>query len=310
MLRLIGAVTSIATIIGGPAVSEVEAQVVDSDAVLIRALDRAFKPGFLSTTGVRKNADGTYSRLVTTGDAIAKPTFDKPVETARSACSEVGGNLTLALSAGRYDRDTPRTVLRAGEQRLDVDYSSLYELFAGFNSGWFGAGSSGFRRMFRTSYFAERAAKQADAAPPFGVFQCTSSKGIGLWAIAIMPSGEPFAYDLPIKVTPITQDWIREHHLQSAKRIEAERQAQIAADRLRQKEEDWAKAEAVRLRPFRKGLKVGSRTNCGIVIAVRDPLVQVQLSPYISGPSGIREFWVPREELTDATPPRGCGFGE
>lgn len=302
-------ITAVAATVAFVANTSVEAQSVESETVLLRMLDRAFKPRFLGTTGARKNADGTYARSVTTGDAIAKPTFTKPFETAEAACAEARGVLMLAMSAGRYTGSFPQTVIQAGEQRLKIDYSSLYSVFADRNTAKFDAGLLGFRPMFRTSPFAEPAAKQADAAPPFGLFQCASSTGAGLWAIAIMPTGMPLGYDLPIRVTPITQDWIKRYHLRAAKRAVDEQQTRIAVDRHQRSEAEHAMSEAVRLGPFRARLKVGSRTNCGIIIAVRDPLVQVQLPPHITGPSGIRDFWVPREELTDAIPPQGCGFG-
>ncbi len=85
----------------------------------------------------------------------------------------------------------------------------------------------------------------------------------------------------------------------AAREVERQRTAEIAR----------ANAEEIRLRPFRAALHVGSKTNCGTVIAVRSPLVQVQLPPYVTAPSGAREFWVRRDELTDAGPPTGCRFG-
>ena len=36
---------------------------------------------------------------------------------------------------------------------------------------------------------------------------------------------------------------------------------------------------------------------------------QVQLPPFITGPSGAREFWVRRDEVTDAEAPTGCRYG-
>jgi hypothetical protein len=36
---------------------------------------------------------------------------------------------------------------------------------------------------------------------------------------------------------------------------------------------------------------------------------QVQPPPFITGPSGAREFWVRRDEGTDAQVPTGCRYG-
>lgn len=122
----------------------------------------------------------------------------------------------------------------------------------------------GFSPLFSTSPFAGRAGRSADADPPFGLFRCNSPSGETVWAVAIMPAGEPIAYDLPIRVIPITRDWIRRHY-------EAIDHKAAMADARRQA----LAAEAARLKPFRAGLAIGSKTNCGIVIGVRGPLVLV-----------------------------------
>lgn len=139
------------------------AQTLDGEAALIRSLDRAFKPGFFGTSAGRRNADGTYAREVTTGDAIAKPTFGKPLETAHTACSEAGGALNLAVTAGRYVGRAPQATVDLGGERYQVDYATLYRVFSGQDGSVFKADSFVFRPMFRTSPFADRAASQADS---------------------------------------------------------------------------------------------------------------------------------------------------
>jgi hypothetical protein len=299
--------------VAAPATAE---ELSSDEKQLIAALDRAFRPGILDTRNVRKAADGTYVRSVSTGDAIMKPSVGKPLATLRSVCSETGGALDLKISAGREAGETS-TALEIGTSRLSLGRSEMWEFFSpGAASNLKNATAKhGFAPLFAASPFADRATRDAEADPPFGLFACTKSKDHTVWAAAIMPLsgvqnyGAQYAYDLPVMVTPITVAWVR-------RREESFAAAMAIAERAkRDREAGWAReaarmqAEEERLRPFRAALKVGSRTNCGLVIAVRNPLVQVQLPPHISRQDGTREFWVERNQLTDATPPDGCRFG-
>jgi hypothetical protein len=89
---------------------------------------------------------------------------------------------------------------------------------------------------------------------------------------------------------------------------ERTRQQLLAEDRARQARLAFD-AEQRRLAPWRKSIAVGTSTNCGLVIDVRGPLVQVQLPGNTTGPSGQREFWIKRTELTDHLPVYQCTFG-
>ena len=284
------------------------AQPDNGEHALISALDRAFKPGFLETRGVRKLRDGSYQRYVTTGDAIIKSTIATPMKILNSSCNASGQRLARSISAGRAATDLDTVQLKISGELIAIDRRTMWKLFG---AEWLAdvTASSGFAPLFATSHFAERATKEAEADPPFGVFSCQTATGATIWAAAIMPIADPVGYDLAIRVTPITASWIRKQNQNVAMaQAQAARAAAVEEDRVRA-EIAHREAEEIRLKPFREGLDVGSRTNCGIVIAVRNPLVQVQLPPNISSPTGGREFWVPRSELTDATPPNGCSFG-
>jgi hypothetical protein len=86
------------------------------------------------------------------------------------------------------------------------------------------------------------------------------------------------------------------------------RQQLLADDRARQARLAFD-AEQRRLAPWRKSIAVGTSTNCGMVIDARGPLVHVQLPGNTTGPSGQREFWIKRTELTDHRPVHQCTFG-
>jgi hypothetical protein len=288
---------------------------------LIAALDRAFKRKLLDTRRIRKDPDGSYYRWVHTGDAILKPTIAQPLETLRTVCSSAEGKLELLISGGRATNSQLKTILAIGQERLELSRADMWSFFA-VGSEYAGVTAArGFGPVFAASPFAERATRGADADPPFGLFACRTGAGHHVWAAAVLPLAkardlnattgqiEISPSDIAIRVTPITTSWIRDHKARlAAEKIAADRVAREVEAR-RTTEIARAKAEEVRLRPFRAALTIGSKTNCGTVIAVRNPLVQVQLPPYITAPNGAREFWIRRDELTDAEPPAGCRFG-
>jgi len=284
------------------------AQAGDQD--LVTALDKAFKPRFLDTTNPRKLPDGSYSKLVTTGDAVVKPSIDFPLKALRTACSAPGYTLRLQLSAGRPINGIVEGQVAIGEERLELDRNKMWTQFGGLSDNISRAmAARGFAPLFAGSPFAERATRDADADPPFGLFACESGNGATLWAAVIMPRQAVVGYDLEARVTPITHAWIRRHDEDIAA-------ARAASDRAAREREAariaalaHARDEERRLKPFREALAVGSRTNCGMVIDVRGPLVQVQLPPHTRGAGDQREFWARRDELTDASPPERCSFG-
>jgi hypothetical protein len=66
--------------------------------------------------------------------------------------------------------------------------------------------------------------------------------------------------------------------------------------------------ESARTEAFRKDIVVGSETNCGTVIQMRGPMVEIAVPAYRSTPNGQSTFWSKRERLY----PVGsalCSFG-
>ena len=91
---------------------------------------------------------------------------------------------------------------------------------------------------------------------------------------------------------------------------ETERQKQQAlAHEQDRKAQITAASEQRKLDAWRKTIVLGTSTNCGLVIDVRGPLVQVQLPGNTTGPSGQRDFWIKRTDLTDHRPVYQCTFG-
>lgn len=96
---------------------------------------------------------------------------------------------------------------------------------------------------------------------------------------------------------------------------DAELQSLLAAAAAKQADADRRRRDSLAAQDqartsWRQGMRLGTRTNCGMVIQERGPLVEVQLPPGLTGPSGVRQFWVAREELTPDAAPEGCGFGK
>jgi len=278
---------------------------------LVAALDRAFKPKLLDTRRVEKMPDGSYRRWVSTGDAIGQPTISIPLKTVRTFCGSVGGTLELYISGGRETNSRSRISLEIGQDRMDLSRAEMWSIFGPRSEYANITATEGFKAVFALSPFAERSARSAEADPPFGLFGCKVAQTENIWAVAILPltsarkvDGQ-YVYEYSVTVVPITASWIRGHNM----RLAAAENMEIELERERAADIAHAVAEEERLRPFRAGLQVGSQTNCGMVITVRSPLIQVQLPPFITSPSGAREFWVRRDEVTDARAPTGCRYG-
>ena len=321
LAAVVGSVCASAGASGAPQAPQAEADTTAPEQQLIAALDRAFRRKLLDTRRVRKEPDGSYYRWVTTGDAVLKPTIAQPLETLRTVCASAGGTLELLISGGREANVVARTTLEVGQERMELSRADMWSLFAPGSQYAGETAAHGFSPVFAVSPFAERAARNAEADPPFGLFACRVGKSGQAWGAAVLPLAVPrefneatgrietSPYDVAVKVVPVTASWIRGHNARlAAEKSIADRMAR-EVERQRTAEIARASAEEIRLRPFRAALQVGSKTNCGTVIAVRNPLVQVQLPPYVAAPSGAREFWVRRDELTDAGPPTGCRFG-
>lgn len=90
----------------------------------------------------------------------------------------------------------------------------------------------------------------------------------------------------------------RPDQIRSRASFEEER-ARIAAERA---------AEAKRAEAFRKAIAIGTETNCGTVIQLRGPLVEIAVPPNRSAPNGASSFWSKREALFPAGPAI-CTYG-
>lgn len=88
----------------------------------------------------------------------------------------------------------------------------------------------------------------------------------------------------------------------SAQEIAAKDEARLARFRAE------ADREEARNTEFRRKLDVGSDTNCGTVIQVRGPMVEVAVSPMRATPNGQSTFWAKKTALYPPGPSL-CAFG-
>jgi hypothetical protein len=66
--------------------------------------------------------------------------------------------------------------------------------------------------------------------------------------------------------------------------------------------------EVARAEAFRKAMAVGSETNCGTVIQLRGPMVEIAVPAYRNTPNGQSTFWSKRDRLYPIGPAL-CSYG-
>jgi hypothetical protein len=66
--------------------------------------------------------------------------------------------------------------------------------------------------------------------------------------------------------------------------------------------------EIARTEAFRKEIAVGSETNCGTVIQLRGPMVEIAVPAYRNTPNGQPTFWSKRDRLYPVGPAL-CSYG-
>ena len=66
--------------------------------------------------------------------------------------------------------------------------------------------------------------------------------------------------------------------------------------------------EVARTEAFRKEIAVGIETNCGTVIQLRGPMVEIAVPAYRNTPNGQSTFWSKRDRLYPVGPAL-CSYG-
>lgn len=143
----------------------------------------------------------------------------------------------------------------------------------------------------------------------FGLFGCYAPNDLEPeWLVAVMVHHPKLLVVREVTAELASQRLNRRQAQDLAQRERTRQQEQRAIEE-RERAILARATEDQRLAPWREALNVGDRTNCGMVVDTRGPIVKVQLPANINLPSGEREFWARRSELTDSEPVTNCRFG-
>lgn len=275
---------ALALFVSGPALVEAPAQAQTSpvSGVLAEEFgDYSYNQGYVWRTGLF----GSYRH---------------PRRVLENTCAEFEGRLDQIM---RLQRGAEASVA-IGE----IDYSfSPTDLWA-WSTETFNAYSRDYD-VSQTSYVVTFPRPDWAPVDAFGLFGCYAANSREPeWLVVVMVH-----HPRLLVIREVTAELVRRRmDRQEAQDLAEQERARQEEKRAIEEQQRAALARAIedqRLAPWREALNVGDRTNCGMVIEVRGPIVRIQLPANYSLPSGEREFWIRRSELTDAAPITNCRFG-
>ncbi len=157
-----------------------------------------------------------------------------------------------------------------------------------------------------------RNAALVDARAVLGIFSCRRGEGLPLWHLSILPTpvgawtnfadnNSKGTHWVILRIQAITRTLVERDNLAYAKVIEENKQRVSAGQKAdAQRREQWLARERI-LRPriarFQQELKVGEDTNCGLILELKGPLVEVQVPTDIKLQSGASRVFVKRVVL-------------
>lgn len=151
-----------------------------------------------------------------------------------------------------------------------------------------------------------------DAKGYLGLFSCQDANAAPLWHVAILPTrfGNMQALQdvgrrdnawFMLSIRPVTAAVIAKTVAEKQAADDKARAAQLATNDQWKREaavrEEQGAKRAAKLAEFRKGLVVGTMTNCGRVLAFNGPLVEVQVPSHIRLRNGATRVFVERDKL-------------
>jgi hypothetical protein len=151
-----------------------------------------------------------------------------------------------------------------------------------------------------------------DARGDLGLFSCQDETTKPIWHVAILPTrfGNMQALQdakrrenawFMLSICPVTAAEIKEAIAEKQAAEDKQRSTQIAMKEQWQREAAEREAQgakrAAKLADFRKGLVVGTVTNCGRVLGFNGPLVEVQVPSHVKLRNGATRVFVEREKL-------------
>lgn len=227
--------------------------------------------------------------------------YHHPRKVLEDACTATGGSLkqTLRLEQGA------EAFLSFRNQVITINPADVWQ--------WSGSVFNAYSReneVSQTSFVVSQPLPYWAPAAAFGLFGCyIAGSSRPDWFVAITVHHPKLLVIREITPEMLAESESRRYAKELAERERTQRQWREEDERrLRALIEQGKEKE--RLTPWRQALKVGDRTNCGMVIETRGPILKVQLPPGYRSPSGDGEFWVRRDDVTDAEPINGCRFGQ
>jgi hypothetical protein len=151
-----------------------------------------------------------------------------------------------------------------------------------------------------------------DARGYLGLFSCQDETARPIWHVAILPTrfGNMQALEdasrrenawFMLSIRPVTTVEIAKTIAEKQAAEDKQRAVQIAMKEQWQQEAAEREAQgtkrAATLAEFRKGLVVGTVTNCGRVLGFNGPLVEVQVPSHVKLRNGATRVFVEREKL-------------
>lgn len=298
-----GLVAVTAAVVGVP---PVHAEPGSDLAELISFFDKEYKPGLLTMGLPGGQPDGNYLWRAKFPNDLRMP-----AEKLGALCAKQGGKWSLLVSPVYLLAFPDNAVLRFGNESYTVRSYDLWIWATGYSPAGQLRPRSGFDPVFDYRLIRGRArgVAEANANPPLGLFGCSEASGSMKWAASIMPGRYGGIGWLYLIIRPVTRDYLVEVQRKKLELEKKERDYQQSIIARAREAERLAAEEDRRLQPWRQQLKIGDQTNCGMVVDVRGPLVEVQLPPHISGPNDIRQFWIQRSHLTNRPAGVECRYG-
>lgn len=169
----------------------------------------------------------------------------------------------------------------------------------------------------------DQAPKYNDPTGHFGLFSCISSTGQPLWHVAVMPAMETFQNEFRMATVvdtgPYTLLSLRTVDAKTVKTIAdilVSEDRRIAAMQAADREAEVRRSTAAAARAqiaterqhaFQRTLAIGMETNCGLIIGLNGPLVEIQTPKYVTLPNGSTRAFVKRNQI-DVPTGEACHF--
>lgn len=227
--------------------------------------------------------------------------YHHPRKVLDGACASTGGSLrqVLPLEQGA------QAYLIAGSRLITIDPADLWHLSELVFEAY-----SRENEVSQTSFVISYPRPVWAPTEAFGLFGCYGSGNTRPdWLVSVMVHHPKLVIIREVSLDMLAEAEFRRQAEKSAERQRIRRAERLEDEKLLNALIEQSK-EKERLAPWQQGLKVGDRTNCGMVIETRGPILKVQLPPGYRSPSGDGEFWVRRDDVTDAAPINGCRFGQ